>query len=268
MAFGIGGSAIAEAPVGGSRVESSASLPNVISVSGFASTNAFGPLHTRQTVQPVGITPRAILGVIGGKSNQYRPLGIASGLHIGAAVATRVATRGSVVVPVGIASGLKLGQPNGFFRGLVGRLLLVGIAGGSRLGQPHGTAITPAVPPKMSAHTLWQLFNYCSQQVSMAETPRMVKLQFGDGYAQVSGDGLSPVDRTLTLAWDMLDTAEADVIVAVLRAWTGVVLPFVAPREKSPRKWLVKTWDRQPLTYGIDSMTATFEERLYEGPLQ
>lgn len=98
-------------------------------------------------------------------------------------------------------------------------------------------------------------------QSSMRETPRIGGLKAGDGYHETYPDGLTPVDRSLTLTWESLPIAEADALVVFLRAHVGVPFTFAAPHERAPRTWVAESWDRTYPYPGHQGFTMTLAER-------
>lgn len=93
------------------------------------------------------------------------------------------------------------------------------------------------------------------------DTPDVKVLQadFGDGYTQPTGDGMSNVRSIARLQWSTLTPAEADQIEGFLRARKGYE-PFTYQLSDSPapRRWTCREWSR---TRGTpNAMSATFRE--------
>jgi len=92
-------------------------------------------------------------------------------------------------------------------------------------------------------------------------TPRILRADFGDGYAQRSGDGINTMRQVRNLAWNVLTFADADTIEAFFAARSGVEsFYWTAPDEASPRRWLCSTWRRGYVSGNMASLTATFTE--------
>lgn len=90
---------------------------------------------------------------------------------------------------------------------------------------------------------------------------RVLSLSFGDGYAQVSGDGLNAVADSITLSWSFLSRAEADAIDAFFADRAGrEAFWWQSPYEARPQKWRCTEWSRSRVSGAYDSMTATFTE--------
>jgi len=126
-----------------------------------------------------------------------------------------------------------------------------------QFGQPQVTTRT----------SVYVLLNMATPSWSQAEKPRLLSMQFGDGYIQSMPDGLTPVGRVLTLTWDGLDQIDMQRLIALFRQNAGHPISFQAPREPGPRQWLCKTWNLNNPYPNSDNLTAQFEDRLYEGPL-
>jgi phage-related protein len=118
-------------------------------------------------------------------------------------------------------------------------------------------------PSYVQHKSMLQYFSLPTSGYNLQETPRRVKLGFGDNYTQTYPDGLTPMDRVLTLSWNEIDTSDADRILKSLRVSAGVPFPFVAPNESVPRKWLATKWQRSHPYPDTDSLTITFEDRPY-----
>jgi phage-related protein len=114
----------------------------------------------------------------------------------------------------------------------------------------------------MISAQLAALLGRLTPNVQLQETPRLIVSAFGDGYKQVSPDGLHPIDRKLTLNWDDLAVSDAQALEDLFTASVGVPISFRAPRETLPRRWLVTSWQRTSPSPDGDAMTATFEERI------
>ena len=111
-------------------------------------------------------------------------------------------------------------------------------------------------------HQLADLLGMVTPNASMQETPRTVAVQFGDGYVHEMPDGLSGISRTLTIVWDGIPEAELDNLVAYFQANTGRPMSFRAPRELTPRNWLLSNLKRTKPYPNAGAMTATLNEVL------
>jgi phage-related protein len=117
------------------------------------------------------------------------------------------------------------------------------------------------VPPKVLS--FWQKLSVLTPQHQLQEKTRVIANQFGDGYQQTVADGLTPIDRTLTLTWNPLERGDADDMLLFFRAYAGIPITFVAPRDTGPRHWLAISWQRTSPQPHADGVTVQFAERLY-----
>lgn len=60
-----------------------------------------------------------------------------------------------------------------------------------------------------------------SASTSLDEQPRILGVQFGDGYAQRSPDGLNPITQVWQVSFTNVSTANGDAIMAFFRARAG-----------------------------------------------
>ena len=80
----------------------------------------------------------------------------------------------------------------------------------------------------------------------LATKPRIRRQQLGDGYSQRSGDGLNRSLATLTLKWDPISVANADVIQRFCWAHdAGQAFLYTAPRSSFAQIWSLVSWSRQ-----------------------
>lgn len=90
---------------------------------------------------------------------------------------------------------------------------------------------------------------------------RSLSAEFGEGYSQRAGDGLNGVKKTLPLVWNGLTVAEADEIDAFFTDHRGyIAFLYTAPRDVTPKKWIVKNWQRPHIDVSLDQFTATLEQ--------
>jgi phage-related protein len=123
-------------------------------------------------------------------------------------------------------------------------------------------AIGPVIPPP-AVLSFWQKLGVVTPQHQLQEKTRVIPNKFGDGYQQTAKDGLTPIDRTLTLTWNPLERGDADQMLLFFRTYAGIPLTFVAPRDTGPRHWLAISWQRTAPQPHADGVTVEFQERLY-----
>ena len=72
---------------------------------------------------------------------------------------------------------------------------------------------------------------------------RILRAEFGDGYAQRGADGLNGKRRTVSLTWRGLTTQQHDEIDAFFAARGGhEAFTWIIPGETVARKWTVEQW--------------------------
>lgn len=220
-------------------------LPTInqrIHPSGIASTLAIGTPKRENIVQMSGIASTLAFGTIAG-SNRPHPLSIASTLHFG------VPKFKQNVHATGHGSTLTFGAaPH-----ITQRIHPAGIPSHLVFGSPVITV----------AKSILQYFATATPSFNRQNAGRRISVPYGDGYNQVSPNGLTPIDRTLTLSWSEIRQEDVSRMVAVLRAHIGLTFSFVAPGETVPRKWLPTKWGRGHPYPTSDSFSITFEERPY-----
>lgn len=91
-------------------------------------------------------------------------------------------------------------------------------------------------------------------------TPDNNKAQFGDGYAQVVGKGINNLRRVYTLTFTQ-KPADIDAIMDFLKARNGADKFFWTPYRETQGLWLCPSWKRGITSYGLETVTATFEEQ-------
>lgn len=93
-----------------------------------------------------------------------------------------------------------------------------------------------------------------------AVEPRVLRVDFGDGYSQRAGDGLNTMLDRITATWGLLTPAQADEIEAFFRARGGhEAFWWTPPHESDPRKFICVSWRRRWARAGYDAITAVFE---------
>lgn len=107
--------------------------------------------------------------------------------------------------------------------------------------------LTPALNPSMSGS-------------SGSEAPRVIRAQFGDGYAQSSPDGLNVSPLAFNAMWENMLNADAESIKTFLRAHVGQTFYYLLPSEVSARKWQASKWSWNYTSGETQSLTVSLEE--------
>lgn len=96
--------------------------------------------------------------------------------------------------------------------------------------------------------------------LAQAKQPRVIRNNFGDGYAETAPDGLNATVAQLQPRWSLLTKTDALAIDAFFIAHVGVAFEYTLPDETTARKWECTQWNkRQQATWW--EMDATFTER-------
>lgn len=90
--------------------------------------------------------------------------------------------------------------------------------------------------------------------------PRVIKIDFGDGYSQRLPDGLNTDLMKRNLSFQNRTTTEADAIIAFLKNEKGATAFYWTPPGGTQKKWTCDTYKRVNNSYNCDTITATFEE--------
>jgi phage-related protein len=93
------------------------------------------------------------------------------------------------------------------------------------------------------------------------ETARVLKAQFGNGYAQRAADGLNSLNSEYGITFENLTREESAAIVAFLRAQAGYQgFYFTPPDETVARLWTCEKWRITHTEQVHDTLTCTFTE--------
>lgn len=92
--------------------------------------------------------------------------------------------------------------------------------------------------------------------------PRVLAVQFGDGYEQRGTDGIHADLQRWSLTFTHQTIADADAIEAFFVTNEAAIVPFdwTAPRAGAASKYLCRSWSRRLDGPQTDTITATFEE--------
>jgi phage-related protein len=89
---------------------------------------------------------------------------------------------------------------------------------------------------------------------------RVIKAQFGDGYAQRARDGLNTSLAKWTVEFNNRTTAEADAIEAFLEAQYGTTPFDWAPPNGTSHKFICDNWKRTEHSFNQVSISGVFEQ--------
>ncbi|MGM4911022.1 phage tail protein [Rhizobium sp. 768_B6_N1_8] len=96
---------------------------------------------------------------------------------------------------------------------------------------------------------------------SRDEVARVLKAQFGNGYAQRAGDGLNPINAEYSVSFENLTRAEAATIIAFFKERAGwQAFYYTPPSEEGPRMWTCEKWRIVHVGSIHDSVFATFTQ--------
>lgn len=96
--------------------------------------------------------------------------------------------------------------------------------------------------------------------LDIKETVRVNEIQFGDGYAARSADGLNAMKLEVVLNWENVTKVEKDNILSFLRARAGVV-SFTCPFMEEPHlKWICKEWGASRIAFDSFVVSATLTQ--------
>jgi phage-related protein len=93
--------------------------------------------------------------------------------------------------------------------------------------------------------------------------PRVLRVEFGDGYTQESPDGLNHMLGKYELTWEVLLPAERDEIKAFLEDRGGYQTFEWDDPESVTHRIKCRSWSIQNTNPGVYSMKATFQEVPY-----
>lgn len=94
---------------------------------------------------------------------------------------------------------------------------------------------------------------------SRKQEARVLKAQFGDGYAQRASDGINNVVATYDLTWEDISRDDAKTLDDFLTARGGYEsFDWTPPGEASPKKWTCAQWSVDHRNPVLDTVTATF----------
>ncbi len=90
-------------------------------------------------------------------------------------------------------------------------------------------------------------------------TMKLRKADFGDGYTQVTPDGMNHVRQKLTLSWEDLTPDEAKQITGFLKAQGGYTPFYYTPSDDTTqKKWTCEEYSDKRGTSGFRTVSATF----------
>lgn len=88
---------------------------------------------------------------------------------------------------------------------------------------------------------------------------RTLTAQLGDGYTQVTSDGINTVQETWTLQWDACSNTEMNELTTFFEAQLGYLnFQWTAPGRPLAKLWRCATWGRNPVGPASWTVTATF----------
>ena len=94
----------------------------------------------------------------------------------------------------------------------------------------------------------------------VAEEPKVLKAEFGDGYSQRVAEGINPIKMEVNLTWSFLTLANVGTLKTFFRANVGINFDYQLPQEAAARKWICETWEESTVAAGVYTLTARFVE--------
>lgn len=94
----------------------------------------------------------------------------------------------------------------------------------------------------------------------LGSTARVIEPSFGDGYSQVTIDGLNALSKKASLRWAGLTEAQKNVIEGQFITFSGTTFIYQLPSDASPLKWRCKDWTVNDTDGVLFQMTATFQQ--------
>lgn len=96
---------------------------------------------------------------------------------------------------------------------------------------------------------------------SSTSQARVLTAQLGDGYQQITADGINTIRDTWTLQWDGLPTADMTTLISFFKSQLGyLAFQWQAPGDTYPVLWRCAKWGRNPTGPQTWTVTATFTQ--------
>lgn len=100
-----------------------------------------------------------------------------------------------------------------------------------------------------------------SPQSSKTQDLKLLKAEFGDGYTQITRDGINHVKRKARLIWDSLREAHSTEIHDFFEGLGGdQPFKYKVPDDGEIRRWRCEKWETQFTTYNRRTITADIVE--------
>ncbi len=91
--------------------------------------------------------------------------------------------------------------------------------------------------------------------------PRIIRVDFGNGYSLRAGDGINTIPFKGSLEFDLLDDDEYEDIKALLVARGGYeAFYYTLPGESTQKKFIAVSWDRKYGEAGLNAISIKMEE--------
>jgi len=99
-----------------------------------------------------------------------------------------------------------------------------------------------------------------STSARKSKAPRVLSVQFGDGYSQRAGDGINLQPQTWSLTFAVRSNTVAAAIELFFETEKGFTSFDWTPPGGSSAKFICREWSRSYDDYDVNSITATFDE--------
>ncbi len=104
-------------------------------------------------------------------------------------------------------------------------------------------------------------FTYIADNgAQLSVKPRVLESNFGDGYSQRVGDGINIRNRKWSLSFNSRTDAEIAPIISFLETQNGISSFDWLPPYGATGKWVCSEWQHQVVRFGINNVTAIFDE--------
>lgn len=101
-----------------------------------------------------------------------------------------------------------------------------------------------------------------ANRASKSASPKVLRVNFGDGYNQRADDGINNSNERWNVEWDGPSMTDANTLETFLKSYGAQSFDWTPPGE-SLQKFVVLSWSSTPLGNLGKKITATFE-RVYD----
>lgn len=95
---------------------------------------------------------------------------------------------------------------------------------------------------------------------TVEQAPNTLRAKFGDGYEQRRGNGINTQPQTWKLQFSARTDTDAVAILTFFQTQAAVTSFLWTPPGGSQAKFVCRKWQRQMPDYGVNTVSAEFEE--------